>query len=195
MKDCKGWLGNFYFTTVFFLTCITLLLSCEQPQDVSKANQLRLKVVPAIGYTVPADSLQVPKSVPAGKPTIVKAGKPEIVPTGTNVVPVGEPFPIEVGIPTVIVPGTNGIDLPETKTAIHRSVMAGLPKMVLAKEPEMSDPNPQKFRKFGKLHGLKSDRVQKIRQDKKGNLWFGTNGGGVTKYDGKGFLFSLISKD
>jgi len=35
--------------------------------------------------------------------------------------------------------------------------------------------------------GMNSSRVQSLLQDKRGNLWFGTHGGGVTRYDGEYF--------
>jgi ligand-binding sensor domain-containing protein len=36
-------------------------------------------------------------------------------------------------------------------------------------------------------HGLGANSVYGITEDNAGNLWFGTNGGGVSKYDGKAF--------
>ena len=41
------------------------------------------------------------------------------------------------------------------------------------------------FTNFTTQQGLANNTVLSITQDSKGNLWFGTNGGGVSRYDGK----------
>jgi signal transduction histidine kinase/ligand-binding sensor domain-containing protein len=41
---------------------------------------------------------------------------------------------------------------------------------------------------FTEKEGLSNNRVLAILEDKSGNLWFGTEGGGVSKYDGESFL-------
>jgi ligand-binding sensor domain-containing protein/serine phosphatase RsbU (regulator of sigma subunit) len=43
------------------------------------------------------------------------------------------------------------------------------------------------FTSFTEKEGLANNWVQSTLQDKSGNLWFGTNGGGVSRYDGKSF--------
>src|SRR5215203_5851436 len=43
------------------------------------------------------------------------------------------------------------------------------------------------FETFTTDHGLALDQVYCSYKDRWGNLWFGTNGGGVSKYDGKTF--------
>ena len=43
------------------------------------------------------------------------------------------------------------------------------------------------FTHFTEKEGLSNNSVGSILEDKSGNLWFGTNGGGVSKYDGKSF--------
>ncbi|MEO8759374.1 MAG: two-component regulator propeller domain-containing protein [Bacteroidia bacterium] len=43
------------------------------------------------------------------------------------------------------------------------------------------------FSNFTVKDGLANNTVWSITEDKSGNLWFGTNGGGVSRYDGKSF--------
>ena len=43
------------------------------------------------------------------------------------------------------------------------------------------------FRTFGVEDGLAQSQVLSMCQDRFGNIWFGTNGGGVSKYDGNKF--------
>jgi ligand-binding sensor domain-containing protein len=47
------------------------------------------------------------------------------------------------------------------------------------------DGNPLRILPIKKA--LSNNVVVSILEDKSGNLWFGTNGGGVSKYDGKSF--------
>jgi signal transduction histidine kinase/ligand-binding sensor domain-containing protein len=44
------------------------------------------------------------------------------------------------------------------------------------------------FMIFTTAQGLASNNVRSILEDKIGNLWFGTDGGGVSRYDGKTFM-------
>jgi len=44
------------------------------------------------------------------------------------------------------------------------------------------------FVHFTEKEGLSNNYVWSILEDQSGNLWFGTNGGGVSKYDGKSFV-------
>ncbi|MEI8137197.1 MAG: hypothetical protein WCH21_07735 [Bacteroidota bacterium] len=73
------------------------LLSCSQKQDLNERIHT-IKVVEAHGYLVPQDSIQQPKTIPAGIPTTVKAGQPKVTLTNANIHP--------AGIPTVIMAGT-----------------------------------------------------------------------------------------
>ncbi|MBL0331055.1 MAG: SpoIIE family protein phosphatase [Bacteroidetes bacterium] len=44
------------------------------------------------------------------------------------------------------------------------------------------------FHNFNVEHGLAQSQVLSMCQDKNGNIWFGTNNGGVSKYDGNKFV-------
>ncbi|MBL4861702.1 MAG: SpoIIE family protein phosphatase [Crocinitomicaceae bacterium] len=47
------------------------------------------------------------------------------------------------------------------------------------------------FITYSTEHGLANTSVRSITEDKTGNLWFGTDGGGISKYDGNSFtIFS-----
>ena len=43
------------------------------------------------------------------------------------------------------------------------------------------------FRTYSVEHGLAQSQVFSICEDKRGNIWFGTGGGGVSVYDGASF--------
>ncbi|MBI4646501.1 MAG: hypothetical protein HY738_07885 [Bacteroidia bacterium] len=131
-------------------------------------------------------------------PQTVKAGTPKIVPTNTNIHPAGEPKIIPAGNPDIINvsprnfgakhfinPATGDtLQPPKTVPAIDSPFTAGIPEVVIAKDAYIRDDNPENFSSFSKLQGLKHDVIRCMLQDKSGNLWFGTSGGGVSKYDG-----------
>ncbi|MBU0490104.1 MAG: hypothetical protein KKD31_19370, partial [Bacteroidetes bacterium] len=125
-------------------------------------------------------------------PKIVKAGTPAVVPTNTNVYPVGEQTVIKAGEPRVCTPGQDTFLLPQVVPALDSAGnlnirQAGIPEVAIAKDPYIRDQNPQNFSSFSKLQGLKHDVIRCMLQDRTGNLWFGTYGGGVSKYDGETF--------
>ncbi len=127
-----------------------------------------------------------PKVIPAGNPRIVRAGKPKVVPTNTNVHPAGTPRVVIAGVPRVCTPGKDSFSVPRSVPAIDSPFMAGIPEVVIAKEPYTKDRNPQNFSSFSKLQGLRSAAINCLLEDKSGNLWIGTSWG-ASKYDGKTF--------
>ncbi len=92
--------------------------------------------------------------------------------------PAGIPRVVVAGVPKVCTPGEDGFSLPKTVLAIDSPFIAGIPNIVVAKEAYSTDQNPQNLSSFGRLQGLKSDVVYCLLQDKSGNLWLGTIGGG-----------------
>jgi len=152
------------------------------------------KVVEAHGYVVPADSLSAPKVIPVDESKLkrVPAGRPKVVATNTNIHPAGTPRVVVAGTPRVCTPGQDTFQLPRTVPAVDSPFVAGVPEVVLAKSPIAKDRNPQNFNFLGKLQGLKHSSVRCMIQDRDGNLWIGTPGGGVSRYDGKSFThFSM----
>src|SRR5688572_13317824 len=69
-------------------------------------------------------------------------------------------------------------------TSCNGQVKKDLPKEKVS-ESRIISPRQQKLIKTQSLN--KGDNVHCSLQDKAGNLWFGTTGDGVYKYDGKSF--------
>ncbi len=180
---------------IFFISIILFIFSCSEKKEQERPTTFAPKVIASVGYIVPKDSVTEPKVIPCGIATIVKAGNPKVVPTNTNIHIAGIPKVILAGTPNVITPGqvyteqgrSDTFLLPKTVPAIDSPFVAGIPEVVIAKDMAIKDQNPEGFSSFGKLQGLKHDAIGCMLQDKSGNLWFGTNGGGVSKYDGKSF--------
>jgi ligand-binding sensor domain-containing protein len=117
----------------------------------------------------------------------IPVGNPKVVPTNTNIHLAGKPKIVNAGTPRVCTPGQDTFLIPKTVPAIDSSFAAGIPEVVIAKDAYVNEENPEGLSSFSKLQGLKRSVIACMLQDKSGNLWFGTNGGGVSKYDGKSF--------
>ncbi len=174
---------------IFYLLLIfsALPYSCKRSQkQQNNLESYAPKVVEAHGYVVPKDSMAEPKVILAGNPRIIAAGKPKKIPVPDNIRSVGIPKVIPAGVAKICTPGQNGFSLPEIVSVIGTPVTAGLPEVVIT-EPVYGEQDSENFSSFGQLQGLKSPIIYCAMQDRNGNLWFGTNGGGVTRYDGRSF--------
>jgi serine phosphatase RsbU (regulator of sigma subunit)/streptogramin lyase len=169
-----------------FLFFLSFLFACDDSKD-SKHTGNVLKRTFTKGHWINPDSVAKPKTVLAGIPKTVLAGKPKITPTNLNVHIAGKPKVILAGKPRVITPGTDTFPLPKTVPAIGKTKPAGIPEVVIAKDMASKDQNPANFSSFSVLQGLKKSTIRCMLEDKSGNLWFGTYGGGVSRYDGKSF--------
>src|SRR4030095_15593051 len=129
----------------------------------------------------------IPKPLPAGKPKVFIADKPTVVPLKTNIHLAGIPKTVLAGTPKICTPGKDSFSLPKVVQASSRTFIPGIPEMVMAKDGYSKEQNPQNFSSFTKQEGLKSNNILCMKQDRNGNIWFGTWEGGVSKYDGKYF--------
>ena len=172
--------------SLLFTVLIVCILSCKQQDGKTKVLSFAPKVVEARGYVVPKDSMAIPKVIPIGKLRTAAVGKPKIFIIPSNVHLVGNPKVVVAGIPKVCTPGQDSFALPKKVAAVAKPIIAGFPEVIIAKDASIKDQNPESFSSFGELQGL-NKVVYCSLEDKNGNLWFGTKGGGVSKYDGKFF--------
>ncbi|MBE7443708.1 MAG: hypothetical protein HS119_14775, partial [Flavobacteriales bacterium] len=173
------------------------LAACNRQQEQPPKNTFAPKSTEAKGYVVPKDSVSEPVVIPVdeSKLTKIPVGKPTVVPTNTNIHIAINTNIHQAGTPSVCTPGqvytehgrSDTFALPKTVPAIDSPFVAGIPEITLAKDAYIKDQNPQNFSSFSKLQGLKHGVIRCMLQDQSGNLWFGTDGGGVSKYDGKSF--------
>ena len=172
-----------------FIIIIFAAFACKQKQEKAPQNTFAPKVFEAKGYVVPKDSMASPKVILVDESKLkkIKVGKPKVIPTNTNIHIVGKPKIVIAGKPKIYTPGKDTLLMPKVVSAIDSPFVAGVPEVVIAKDAYIKDKNPQNFSSYSKLQGLKHDIIRCIIQDKIGNLWFGTDGGGVSKYDGKFF--------
>jgi ligand-binding sensor domain-containing protein/signal transduction histidine kinase len=176
------------FQAVLFIIGL-FFFSCTQHKDQERPNTFAPKVVASIGYVVPKDSMAAPKVILVDESKLKKipVGTPKVVLTNTNIHPAGKPKIVIAGTPRVCTPGQDTFLLAKTVPAIDSPFVAGIPEVVIAKDAYTRDQNPENFSSLSKLQGLKHHNINCMLEDKSGNLWFGTWGGGVSKYDGKSF--------
>ena len=170
-------------------TFVVLFFSCNLQEENSGNQNIGPKIVEAHGNVVPADSMLKfePYIVDESKQLKHPAGKPRVIPTTTNIHPAVTPKVVLAGIPRICTPGQDSFLLPKTLPAIDSPFIAGIPEVVAAKDFVSKDQNNQNFSSFSKMQGLKSGVINCMLQDKAGNLWIGTAGDGVSRYDGKSF--------
>jgi ligand-binding sensor domain-containing protein/serine phosphatase RsbU (regulator of sigma subunit) len=142
-------------------------------------------------YAVPMDSMTPPEVVEVDLQRLKKvtAGRPTVVPTGLNVhlALAGKSVTLDLSLLTTITLGTDTFAQPEVVAAIDSVVVAGSPITIVAKDAYVKDRNPQNFSTFSKLQGLTHGNIPAMLEDSDGNVWLGTYGGGVSRYDGKNF--------
>jgi ligand-binding sensor domain-containing protein/serine phosphatase RsbU (regulator of sigma subunit) len=170
---------------------LSLCFSCNQQEETGyQLPNLQPKIVKAIGYVVPKDSMAPPNVIKINKNNLkaVKAGKPKVVATNTNIHKAGKPKIVKAGKPRIIKIGFDNFLMPKKVKATGKVVRCKMPKPVKAGLPVMKDNATCNIQYLDVDQGMNSSYVQCMLQDKFGNLWFGTDGGGVTRYNGESFI-------
>lgn len=170
----------------FSLFLILLQFACSQ-NNKKQDNIPKIKVEKATGYVVPKDSIEEPIVTVAGKPIKIKAGIPKKVATNTNINKVLKSSKTPCGKPRIIELGSGTFSLPKKVKANGKKIVCITPKKVSALPLSVRDNATNNIQYMDIEHGMNSYYVNKILQDKRGNLWFGSYGGGVSKYDGSSF--------
>ncbi|MDQ3048675.1 MAG: hypothetical protein M3R27_14090, partial [Bacteroidota bacterium] len=175
---------NKIVTVLLFL----FLFSCNN-KDNKREVSFVPKVTQANGYLVPKDSVAEPKVVAVDESKLKKinAGIPKGLPTNLNVHLAEIHKVVLVDKPKIITPGTDTFSLPKVIPATDSPFIAKQPKPILSLPLRMKDGATCNIQYLDVDQGMNSSYVRSILEDKSGNLWFGTDGGGASKYDGKTF--------
>ncbi|MDX2069588.1 MAG: two-component regulator propeller domain-containing protein [Haliscomenobacter sp.] len=183
---------NTYFLPLFGnMIILWVIWGCSMENSSEAASEYHLTRVKAQPYQVPADSVLPPTRVDVKILSIPKEkiAIPKKVFSKFNVLPTQNPQRITIN-PAALVknePGKGAFSKPGHSPALEQHIAVGIPEVVQAKDPSNKDQNPFSFSAFGKLQGLKHNVISCIIQDSKENLWFGSMGGGLCRYDGKYF--------
>ena len=173
---------------LIFTGTLFFIFACSQQPAQKTSHSVGPKVLEAIGYIVPPESISDPKviEIDTGKLLKIPLGKPEVVRTNSNVRRVGTPKVVIAGEPQVSTPGQDSFAMPIPLMAKGHRVAAGIPEVVNAKDAYSKDQNPKNFSCFSKQQGLKNAFIGTLLADSRHNLWI-SHAGGVTKYDGTRF--------
>jgi len=98
---------------------------------------------------------------------------------------VGEPFPGVSISDDQIDKICSGLSVPAALVAVPSLT----PQPVPAALPNFKDVFRYNIRYLDVEQGMNSSRVTTVLEDSRGNMWFGTHGGGLTKYNGESFTF------
>jgi signal transduction histidine kinase/ligand-binding sensor domain-containing protein len=137
------------------------------------------------------------------EPEVIPAGRPKVIPLNLDVsiLPdAPEVVPLNTASQLVFTPGTDSssfVLLNSTGDTIPSGVplqISGkvgpcfLPQAIKALPPRKKDNTSIHMRYLDVAQGMNSSHVLSILEDSHGNLWFGTGGGGVTRYNGNTFI-------
>lgn len=135
-----------------FIAIGGVVMGCKHEQS-NTAFGVGPKIVKTNGYVVPKDSISPPKILPREAPITVPAIKNTMVAKSANEQQIDSTRARHTLIPKIATPGENGILLPKVVSAKGKVVMAGLPKVVAAKEVKTANFYLQNFLSDNKLQG------------------------------------------
>jgi len=175
------------------LFCFLLLFMCfsceKQPKPTAKHDKTE-QPIPGIGKILSPDSIAKPAPIRAGKPHITPAGKPVEVIIENHIRLDLQPqkLPIQFHALKTFTPGNDAIKPPSLKTFTDSQQLAKHPQPVNFQGFRMKDAANLNIRYMDLEQGLSSYYYRKALQDRKGNIWFASFGGGVSKFNGKSFF-------
>ncbi len=195
---------------ILFTTFLALFYSCNNDKkndafsnnsvfspnkiDTSKLQTININKDSLLIITPGENGIPLPKTIKASKPTIKHntltpklAGSPKVTSINHAL--------------KVITPGKNGIPLPknflipDTGYSIQNGDTVYAPITKTAGYPLLTNALPSRYKDAATYNvqyldvdqGMPSSYIRNILQDKRGNIWFGTSGGGASRYDGKSF--------
>jgi ligand-binding sensor domain-containing protein/two-component sensor histidine kinase len=172
---------------LFIVVLFTMLFSCKKPGKLNDYHPGLTDSVKARGHIIAKSERFPPWVVPVSEVKKRPAGKPKVTHISSQERLAGIPEITLAGSPRICTPGKEIYELPGMTPARGIFAAAGPPEIVLVKDASIKDIDPESFSSFKILQGLKHNIIRCMIQDKAGNLWFGTYGGGVTRFDGKYF--------
>ena len=149
--------------------------------------------VPARGKVIDPKSVAKPKVVPAGNPDVIRIHQTvHKIPEALTVIPVNKSSlkTFTPGVDTssfVLVQFGDTIPTGVPIPAKGKVVPCIQPQPVRALPPLMKDNARMNIKYLDVAQGMNSTAVTSILQDSRGNIWIGTQGRGVSMYNGETF--------
>lgn len=173
----------------FFIGCC-LIISCNNQFEKGKTEKSKSHKIKTSSYTAPKNKIIGPTVFLIEKSKLKKrkAGKPKSKPTNTNVCIVGKPLIEPVDYSKLKITFCSAkIDEVKRKNAGKTTYPIKQTKPVRALPFRMRDASTCNIQYLDVEQGINSSYIWSILEDKTGNIWFGTYGGGVCKYNGSYF--------
>ncbi len=172
---------------VYIMIMLGIIVACKDRMEDARNLSFAPNTVTIHPYLLRSDSFLEPQAQPIYNSWKVRAGRPKVFPVATNIHPVKTPKSVRAGKPKICTPGLDTFLLPKSVPAIGKTRIAGTPEVVLVREALAKDQNNYNFTSLGVFQGLTNAMIYSILEDSKGNIWLGTYGGGVCRYDGVRF--------
>jgi ligand-binding sensor domain-containing protein/signal transduction histidine kinase len=150
-------------------------------------------VVEARELQIHPDKISPPVVVKASNVIKKIAGRPEMVQLPSNVFPAKITSTTPAGYPKVVFPNEKKYESPRVVSAIDSPYASKPPEVITLDAPYFSEYNRGLFSSIKAKHGLNSNEISSMIQDRSGNLWIGEWWGGICRYDGK-YLWSYTIK-
>ena len=169
-----------------FSILIILTVCCNRKKDSSTdLYTLQFSVSKTANFF--SDSVKKPFQIKAIPPFTNKVGTSETKYLNLNSCLASKPQTIFKESPILQTPGHGKFLAAQAVLAKGSKKLAGMPEVVLAKDPASRDINSANFSYYKTLQGIKNNTIRCMAEDSIGNIWMGTNGGGLVRFDGKYF--------
>ena len=170
------------------MVLIIVVISCKGREKQHESGIHPLMRADTVSATPSVTRLKAEPDVypmPAAKKTVpLILDEQPITQSKTEVI---MPRQVQAGAPIVTLISDPGTMLPDTSTANPQIILAGMPVTSEAGEPLVKFENPYSFSFFTRSQGLNQDDISALLQDNDGNIWIGTYGAGIIRYDGSYF--------
>jgi ligand-binding sensor domain-containing protein len=182
---------------IYIIILLLLATGCENTNRKYK-NQIqnKLKIFADNGKIVPQESLNKPSVVFVDERKLHKipVQKAKKIQAFQNVFQVDRPISYPLTDKLICEPGRGGFELPQKVKVVFKPKPVAQPKPVKAKPMGMRDNASYRIQYLDVAQGLENSLIECMTKDNFGNIWMGSFGAGLIKYDGK-YLFHYKEKD
>ena len=153
-------------TRLLLILCL-LQVACKSEQHRQTNFDFKApKVVQAKSYTLTPEQVKPPEVIPLSNVTTKVAGSPEIIPVNTNVFKAEVNAIIPATAPKVIIPDGGTYQPPKVIPAVDSPYAAGAPEVITLEAHQMEKDNLGNFSAMKATHGLNSDEISSLIQDR-----------------------------